>query len=142
MPPRLIYGHDRTVAEFVAQRITGFDHKLDGNDYTAIGVVDNGELIAGAIYNEYRPPVDIRESFASISPRWATKYTLRHMFAYPFIHLGVRRMSSVIAADNVASIDLTERLGFKREGVMRAGMDDGQDAILFGMLKEECPWIK
>lgn len=142
MAPRLIYGHDRVVAEFVASKIEGFDSSLDKNDYVAIGVVENGGLIAGVIYNEYRPPVDIRESFASISPTWATKYTLKHLFAYPFIHLGVRRMSSVVDVANVASVDLTERLGFKREGVIRKAMDNGNDAIMFGMLKEECPWIK
>lgn len=142
MPPRLIYGHDRVVAEFVSKRIEGFDHTLDNNDYTAIGVVEDGQLIAGVIYSEYRPPVDIRESFASISPTWATKYTLKHLFAYPFVHLGVRRMSSIIASGNTASIDLTERLGFKREGIIRQGMDNGEDAIIFGMLKEECCWIR
>lgn len=143
MAPRLIYGHDRVVAEFVASKIKGFDGQLDKNDYTAIGVInDKRELIAGVIYNEYRPPVDIRESFAAVCPTWATKYTLRHLFAYPFIHLGVRRMTGIIEAKNQTSIDLTERLGFKLEGRARCAMDDGDDALIYGMLKEECPWIK
>lgn len=143
MVARLIYGHDRVVAEFVASKIQGFDGQLDKNDYVAIGVInDNRELIAGVIYNEYRPPVDIRENFASVCPTWASKYTLKHLFAFPFIHLGVRRMTGIIGANNQRSIDLTERLGFKLEGRARKAMDDGEDALIYGMLKEECPWIK
>lgn len=141
--PKLIYGHNRVVGEFVASQIKGFDGRLDKEDYTAIGVInDNRELIAGVIFNEYRPPVDIRENFAAVDKSWATRPILKHLFAYPFIHLGVRRMTGIIGADNNASIRLTEKLGFKLEGRARQAMDDGQDALIYGMLKEECPWIK
>ncbi len=138
--PRMLFMQDELVKNFVCSQIHGLE--IQDGMYCAIGITLDDKLIAGAVYSEYRPPVDIRESFASISPKWANKYTLRQLFGFPFIHLGVRRMSSIVGSDNIASVDLTERLGFKREGVCRASMDNGSDAIIYGMLKEECRWIK
>ena len=140
--PKMLFMQDKLVKDFVCSHIKDFDKDLPEGMYTAIGITLDDQLIAGAIFSEYRPPVDIREAFASISPKWANKYTLRHLFGFPFIHLKVRRMSSIVGSNNLASIDLTERLGFKREGICRAAMDDGSDAIIYGMLREECPWIK
>lgn len=141
-PPRMLYGQSKLVKDFVCTHIKDFDKDLPEGMYEGIGIVQDGKLIAGAIFSEYRPPVDIREAFASISPTWATKVTLKHLFAYPFVHLNVLRMSAIIGENNVVSRELTERLGFKEEGRCRKSMDDGSDAIIYGMLKEECPWIR
>lgn len=141
-PPQMLYGQSKLIKDFVCAHIKEFDKDLQEGMYEGIGIVQDGKLIAGAIYSEYRPPVDIREAFAAISPTWANKATLRNLFWYPFNHLKVRRMTAIIGSKNKISRDVTERLGFKQEGICRASMDDGDDAIIYGMLKEECRWIK
>lgn len=141
-PPRILYGQDKLVKDFVASRIKNFHDDVPEGLYAAFGIIQDDKLIAGAVFHDFRPPISIQESFASISPTWATKTTLRVLFSYPFLHCKVRRMNSLIAADNLESRDLTERLGFKQEGVVRQGTDNGEDLIIYGMLKEECKWIK
>jgi RimJ/RimL family protein N-acetyltransferase len=38
--------------------------------------------------------------------------------------------------------DVYKRQGFTQEGVLREAFEDGEDAILYGMLKSECKWIR
>lgn len=140
--PKILIGQDKLVKDFVASKIKNFHDDVPEGLYSAFGIVQNDKLIAGAVFHDYRPPVSIQESFASISPTWATKITLRTLFWFPFEHCKVRRLNSLIAAENTRSRDLTERLGFKQEGVIRQGTDDGDDLIIYGMLRDECRWIK
>ena len=73
---------------------------------------------------------------------WINRAFLRAAFAYPFKQLGCTRVSGLVRADNYAAQQFDERLGFKREGLVRRGDDDGTDLIMYGMLREECKWIK
>ena len=44
-------------------------------------------------------------------------------------------------ADNAAAIEMNERLGFTCEGTLRE-YNDGKDTDIFGMLVQDCKWIK
>ena len=63
------------------------------------------------------------------------------LFAYPFGTLQVRRITTTVTADNATAIDMNERLGFTREGTLRE-YNDGKDTDIFGMLVQDCKWIK
>jgi hypothetical protein len=94
----LIFGKDREIERWVAQRIG-----LPGGfgPCTAIGVVKNGEPCAGVIYSHYssytdpadfnaKPiPIRLEMSVAAIRRDWLNRETLRGIFAYPFIQIGV-----------------------------------------------------
>jgi RimJ/RimL family protein N-acetyltransferase len=69
------------------------------------------------------------------------KGILREAFAIPFERLKCTRVSGLVRADNLAAQRFDEHLGFKREGVIRQGDDDGCDLIVYGMLKSECRWL-
>jgi hypothetical protein len=43
--------------------------------------------------------------------------------------------------DNRAAIKGVRHMGFVYEGFMRKAIEGRWDALLFGMLKEECPWL-
>lgn len=75
------------------------------------------------------------------SGHWLSRDLLRAVFRYPFLQLGLRRVTARIEADNAAALRLDEHLGFKREGVQRQQFGD-TDCVLMGMLREECRWIK
>jgi RimJ/RimL family protein N-acetyltransferase len=47
-----------------------------------------------------------------------------------------------VREDNLDAQRFDEHLGFKREGLVRRGADDGTNLILYGMLKEECRWLE
>lgn len=81
-------------------------------------------------------------SMAATSPRWASRVTIRKMLEYPFIQLGLRRITTITAASNETALKMNRQLGFKQEGVMRYGMGD-EDAIIMGLLREEADrWLQ
>lgn len=140
----VLYGADRDIIEFVRQRIpqaqSGF-----ASDAVALGVVRHGRLLGGAVfdqYTEFQGQANIVMSAAFDSPAWCTRKTMRRLYGYPFIQIGCRRMTTITRADNVAARSADERMGFIQEGVIRKYFPGDVDAILYGMLREECRWIK
>lgn len=135
----VLYGCDRDVAEMVRQLMpypgAGFS---DG--CVALGVVRRNKLLGGVVFDQYDER-NILMSGGFTSPAWASPKTLRQLFAYPFVQLGLRRMTTITAANNASARALDERLGFKQEGILRAHYPGDVDAILYGMLREECRWL-
>lgn len=132
----LLYRHDEEIAEWVRLQLgmeTGFGPS------SAIGAVRDGKLIAGVVYFCYRHP-NIEMAIAAISPKWATKTTLKAFFDYPFNELKCNRVTVLVDSDNKEVRRFDERLGFVREGTLREANPNG-DAEIYGMLKNECRWI-
>jgi RimJ/RimL family protein N-acetyltransferase len=107
---------------------------------TAIGICDGEWLIAGVVYNWYRQ-ANIEMTIASISPRWCASRILRGLFSYPFEQIGCRRVTAVTEHTDLSVRAFLRRLGFTEEGVMRHSYLNGNDAVIHGMLREECRWI-
>lgn len=134
----LIYGQDRRVCEWVAERIG--EPLEDAN--VGIGIEEDGELIAGVAYNMYTGAAICMNVAAVPGKRWTKKEFMYAFFAYPFIQLGCRRVTGLVRASNTVSRKFDEHVGFVQEGVIREAFADGEDAILYGMLKHECKWIR
>lgn len=110
-------------------------------DTPTIGIVEDGKVIAGVAYTMYTGN-GICMHVAASKQGWLNRTFLRMVFGYPFIQLGCTRVTGLVRSDNPRAQHFDERLGFVREGVIRKGDDDGMDLILYGMLKDECRWIK
>jgi RimJ/RimL family protein N-acetyltransferase len=141
----ILAGQRERVAAWVAGRIRDMETPPD-RDYEAIGVIGKGgELIGGVIYTEYREMVpgqhDIRMHCAG-QAGWLTPQTLRAFFAYPFLQLSCIRVTATISRANKKALDLNRRLGFQIEGCIRDGFGLGKDALIMGMKRHECRWIK
>jgi len=126
---------DDYVRAWVAKRIgiRGFGPS------TAIGVQKDGQLIAGAVFHDYRDG-QIESSLAAISPKWATRSVLYSLFAYPFIQVGANRLLVTCDESNDKAMKMNDQLGFHPEGILRQ-MYYPNDAIVWGMLKDECKWL-
>lgn len=133
----LVYGQDRRVAEWVMKKAPHADYLAD---YVAIGLEEDGSLVAGVVYNEYRGN-SIHVSIASSHPKWANRKTLFAFFAYPFLQLKVKRLTAYTGKSMASVRKFLERLGFVMEGTMRQGFVD-DDCVIYGMLKDECRWIE
>jgi RimJ/RimL family protein N-acetyltransferase len=107
------------------------------SDGVAIGIVDDNALIAGWVFNDYRG-FDVMIHVASIDPRWMSRARLWALFDYAFGELGVSRITAMIAKKNKRARKAAEGLGFKREGCLRKAYDGKSDAIIYGMLVEDC----
>jgi RimJ/RimL family protein N-acetyltransferase len=75
------------------------------------------------------------------SRHWMTPAYMAACFRYPFLQLGVNRVSGLVRADNKDAQRFDEALGFKLEGVLRQGAADGSDLFLYGMLRSECRYL-
>lgn len=127
------------VVDWVNKRIVSDDDF----DYQSpcIGRIKQGKLVGGVVYTNYTK-TSINMNVAADGDGWINRTFIRKAFAYPFIQLGCHRITALVRADNEVALRFNERLGFKREGVIRQGEEDGCDLILLGMLKDECKWLK
>lgn len=132
----LVFG--QPVVEWVASRIWHFGStdKCEG-----IGFASSGHIVAGAVFNNFRGH-DVNIAFASDDPRWATRGNIRAVLHYPFEQLECVRITALTAKANKRSRKLLEGMGFVMEGVHPLGMDGKQTAISYGLLKENCKWLR
>ena len=135
----LLLGCDGYVAKWVAHRIP---YVRNGwNNYTAIGLTDdNHHLICGVVYHDMDASINIQMSIASDTPKWATRQTLKWFFHYPFEQLKVQRVTALTSSSNLNTQKMLERLGYKKEGVIRKAYGD-DDALIYGLLREEVKWL-
>ena len=127
------------ITEWVSERMPD---NLGFNNGIGIGVVKNGAIICGIVYDNYQPA--LKSIFASIAidgKIGLQKNFLIQLFEYPFNSLGCKRLNALIKASNQPSINLARRLGFNLEGILRNAAVDDTDLLLFGMLKGECRWL-
>jgi hypothetical protein len=140
MTKRILTGADAMVAEWVGKRIGGIDY--GGSPSTAIGLIDaRGYLLAGTVYTVYTGN-DVMMHVAALTPRSMTRGFVEACFLYPFGQLGCSRVTAMVARENQRSHDFVTGIGFVHEGCLREWYEDGQDAILYGMLRRECRWLQ
>lgn len=139
MGKRILANEDKRVAEWVSQQMPIFE--FGSSPYTAIGLAaNNGELIAGVVYQNYiKTSIDVH--IAAIGRRWATREFLGECCRYPFLTLGCRRMTGLVPARNEEGARFDEKFGFTYEGRIRKILPNGDDLIVYGMLREECRWL-
>lgn len=105
----------------------------------ALGLAKDGKIVGGVVYHNYRG-TGIEGSIFT-SERWANRHTLFHIFAYPFITLECKRFTAITRSRNQSAQTFLNKLGFTQEGVVRSAFED-DDGILYGMLKDECKWLR
>lgn len=117
-----------------------YDDNAIDSDTHAIGVEVDGKIHAVAMYNCF---TDISCNIHVVSDggkRWASRTFLREAFAYPFVQLGLKRLTALVPAKNTDALTLDLRLGFQVEGRM-AEATDNDDLVVLGMLRRNCIWI-
>jgi RimJ/RimL family protein N-acetyltransferase len=101
-------------------------------------VTDDGRPIAGIVVNDYTGS-NCELTIVAEKGR-ITRAVLRHIASHVFNKLGCRRATIRTRKSNKALLRVIPRFGFKFEGVARHFYHDG-DAVVFRMLRSECPWI-
>lgn len=131
---RILLYADDLVAQWVADQM-GLEIVPP---YTAIGVIGGNGLLTGAMIfnglNEGNVEVSI------YAPKAVSRGVLRVASSYIFQTLGCNRVTARTRASSLRVRRFIERVGFQQEGVLRAYYSDGEDAILYGLLKHENRW--
>lgn len=140
VPLRIVAGQTERVAEYILSRLPEVAELPGG--YEAIGVVRGDDLVGGMLYTNWIPcrgGGDVR-MWAAGEPGWLSRRVIAVMFGYPFVQLGCHRMTLLIDRTNKVSRSISEKLGFRLEGVVREGLGPGEDMMIYGLLRRELRW--
>lgn len=118
---------DERVARFVGAQIATIIYP----PFTCMGIERDGDIIAGAVFNCYTGP-DIEVTVAGHG--W-TRGFLKAVGQYVFGQLGCIRLQITTEQESIASV--SERMGGKREGVLRDKYGRGRNGIVLGVLAGE-----
>lgn len=118
---------DERVARFVSDRL-GF---ALCPPYTMMGIERDGEIIAGVLFNGWQgADIDV----TAAGKGW-TRAFFRAVYEYVFLQLKCERMTFTTQHEYVAR--LGEKLGGRREGLLRSHFGRGVDGIIVGVLRDE-----
>lgn len=132
----LIYGENERLVAW-AEGVIGCSFRPDAQ---AIGCESNGDVVCVAVFDGFSE-CDCNIHIASNgSQSWLTRKFLCAAFAYPFVQLGLRRVTGLVPASNKKALKFDYHLGFVFEGRCRNALPN-DDIIILGMLREECPFI-
>lgn len=134
---RLVYGEDERCLAWVTKTLGRANLFSDAK---AIGLEGENGLLAVCAYDRFTD-CDVSMHIASNgSGHWLTRAFLVAGFSYPFVQLGLRRITGLVPSKNKRALRFNRRLGFKVEGMHRLALPD-DDLVILGMLKSECPFI-
>lgn len=137
----VLVGKDLEVARFVIERVDGLNSLEDLGNFKGWGFCQNGKLLAGMLFNCFNGH-DINMHLASDSPRWCTKNALKLIAHQVYNRWGCERMTALVGRKNKRCRKFVEGIGFKLEGVKRKGAGPASDLCIYGMLKNECKWLR
>lgn len=133
----LIFDTSGFVSQWVAHRTNG----AHPHDNISFGVLRNGVLIAAATFHTWEP-ASVCIAIAADDPRFARRSYFAAGFDYVFNVCGRRRVMAFISSANERSIRFARKLGMTLEGTLRSHAPDGSDVLIFGLLAEECRFLK
>ncbi len=133
---KILTGRDELVGPWVCKRTGGEWWPGMG---TAIGLEQDGKLIAGVLYDNYNG-ANIQMHVAGEGRRWLNRDYLRFCFHYPFNQLKVKRITGIVPSVNDDALKFDTHIGFRYETTLRDAHPDG-DLIVLVMRREDCRWI-
>lgn len=131
----LLYGHNETVAQFVAD-MTGCETGFGA--CKAIGVLDDDDrLVAGMVFHDWQPGAGlIQISSASTTARWLTAEVRHVMFSYPFDQLGCQMVVLQVSAKNTRMVRIAKAFGFTPYLIKRMRGRD-EDGFVFTLTDDD-----
>lgn len=105
-----------------------------------LGLERDGELIAGVLYEGFNGVNCWMHVATTPGKKWTMEF-LRYCFYYPFVEVGLKRVSGAVDASNLAARRFDEHLGFEREAVLLGAAADGGDVILYVMWRDKCRYL-
>ena len=135
---RVLFGADDLVIRWASRAIPDF---IPSPGAKALGVVHQGNLVAGVIYERFNG-VHMEVSItARKGVLWARPAVLRHLFGYPFNQMGCVAISALVPMSNLWSLSLATNLGFEPEAYVKFAAPDGSPMVVLKMFRENCRWI-
>lgn len=96
--------------------------------------------ITGIFAAEFCVWFDAKITVLVLDPHCLSRRVLRAIFTAVFSQ--AKRLTAEVEPGNLRSLKQVQRLGFHHEGYRPLGLEGERDTILFGMVKDECPWLR
>lgn len=135
---RIVWNERERVMRFVAERVDAQTFR----NYQAIGLENDGELVAGVVFDNKSGASICMHVASNGSRHWMTPAYMAACFRYPFIQEKCNLIIGLVRADNTDAQRFDEHLGFKKRGQLPQACTDGTDLIVYGMTKQECRFIE
>jgi RimJ/RimL family protein N-acetyltransferase len=99
---------------------------------------DEGSLMGLCLF-EFKEWFNAHMTAAIVDRRCLTRRLLRAMFMAVFSQ--ATRITALIEPWNTSALRQSMIMGFRHEGLMRRAVEGIRDAVLFGMLREDCRYL-
>jgi ribosomal protein S18 acetylase RimI-like enzyme len=116
-----------------------FGH-LDMAEWLTFAAWNERGAVVGVLVMEPRNYFDWHLSCAVTDPRFMSRRLLTAIFTATFSRAA--RITALVEPDNVRALMQVQRLGFRKEGFCRHVIEGTRDAFVFGMLPEECRFLR
>ncbi len=125
------------VAEWVAS-VVGGRHDLAQSE--GIGYARDGNIVMGAMFSNYNgAQIHMHIALTRGVPMAPT--FVAAIMDYPFVQIGVKRVTGMIFEDNEPSCRFAEHLGARKEAVLQDYLPTG-NMVIYGLLREDAQkWL-
>ncbi len=125
------YMYEKIGVQFDPNEVQGFAVLSDSGDFVAAVLISNLRYSDGKA-------IDCEMSCATESSVAWKPEVLKVVFGYVFGQLNCVRCTSIVRKNNTRSRAFLEALNFQLEGKLRRAYDGQKDALVYGLLAEEC----
>jgi hypothetical protein len=101
-------------------------------------ILDDGAPVVVIVF-EFKNAFDAHVTVACADPSGLTRQLLTAIFRGVFHRAA--RITASISPDNGLALRQIGRFGFRPEGFLRRGYDGKRDAVVWGLLPEDCPYL-
>ncbi|GLQ09256.1 hypothetical protein GCM10007913_11880 [Devosia yakushimensis] len=110
-------------------------------DARAIGLTRSGALIAVVVFDTFGPMECMVSVAAEQGRAWLNRAFIAAVASYVFLQCAFPRITCTISDNNAASKRFCEHFGCSLEGRKRGAGPNGEDMLIYGLLRRECAWI-
>ena len=121
------------IGKWVAGKIKGVYHEGD----TAIGLVKDGKIIAGVLYENWNGRSIM--AHMGIEGRLTPAF-IGAVFDYAYNVCNVEKVILPVGSTNAKSIKLVENMGFAKEGRIADASPEG-DIVIYTLKKADCRFL-
>jgi RimJ/RimL family protein N-acetyltransferase len=138
---RLAYGLEEHIGHYLSAHFPELMAAAEYVPHRAVAFVDDEGMLIGAVGLSWLNPWDAELSIHLDKPTCLSRAILKELFSHCFDTLKAVRLTCHVRKSNKRARRFVERLGWKNEGCKRKGFDGKRDAIVYGLVKNECRWL-
>jgi hypothetical protein len=133
----IVTGQKEKIGAWVAARV-GQDGAWA--NYEAIGLEQDGRLVAGVVFDSYVPNARCCMHVAGEGRNWLNRDYLWTCFNYAFVQMDCNVVIGLVAADNADALKFDTHLGFLEVARIPGGSGDC-DLVVLAMQRRTCRWL-